>query len=48
MRALAAQLDPVLRYVKHRGDIEELPPLHKAEVAAQLFDRIEKLRGGRQ
>jgi phosphopantothenoylcysteine decarboxylase/phosphopantothenate--cysteine ligase len=29
------------------GEVEELPPLSKAEVAAQLFDRIEKLRGSR-
>ncbi len=28
------------------GDVEELPSLLKAEVAAQLFDRIEKLLGG--
>jgi phosphopantothenoylcysteine decarboxylase/phosphopantothenate--cysteine ligase len=28
------------------GEIEELPPLSKADVAAQLFDRVEKLRGG--
>jgi phosphopantothenoylcysteine decarboxylase/phosphopantothenate--cysteine ligase len=28
------------------GEIEELPPLPKAEVASQLFDRVEKLRGG--
>jgi phosphopantothenoylcysteine decarboxylase/phosphopantothenate--cysteine ligase len=27
------------------GEVEELPPLPKAEVAARLFDRIEKLRG---
>jgi phosphopantothenoylcysteine decarboxylase/phosphopantothenate--cysteine ligase len=29
------------------GEVEELPPLPKADVAAQLFDRIEKLRGSR-
>ncbi len=29
------------------GEVEELPPLPKTEVAAQLFDRIEKLRGSR-
>jgi phosphopantothenoylcysteine decarboxylase/phosphopantothenate--cysteine ligase len=28
------------------GEIEELPPLPKADVAGQLFDRVEKLRGG--
>ncbi len=28
------------------GEVEELPRLSKAEVAAQLLDRIEKLRGG--
>jgi phosphopantothenoylcysteine decarboxylase/phosphopantothenate--cysteine ligase len=28
------------------GEIEELPPLPKREVAAQLLDRVEKLRGG--
>jgi len=28
------------------GDVEELPSLPKAEVAAQLLDRVEKLRGG--
>jgi phosphopantothenoylcysteine decarboxylase/phosphopantothenate--cysteine ligase len=27
------------------GEIEELPPLPKSEVAAQLLDRVEKLRG---
>ena len=27
------------------GEIEELPALPKAEVAAQLLDRVEKLRG---
>jgi len=29
------------------GDIEELPSLPKREVAAQLLDRVEKLRAGR-
>jgi phosphopantothenoylcysteine decarboxylase/phosphopantothenate--cysteine ligase len=29
------------------GEVEELPSLPKAEVAAQLFDRVEKLRRGR-
>jgi phosphopantothenoylcysteine decarboxylase/phosphopantothenate--cysteine ligase len=29
------------------GEIEELPPLSKGEVAARLLDRIEKLRGSR-
>jgi phosphopantothenoylcysteine decarboxylase/phosphopantothenate--cysteine ligase len=28
------------------SEIEELPPLPKAEVAGRLFDRVEKLRGG--
>jgi phosphopantothenoylcysteine decarboxylase/phosphopantothenate--cysteine ligase len=28
------------------GDVEELPSLPKAEVAAQLLDRVEKLRAG--
>jgi len=28
------------------GEIEELPPLSKADVAAQLIDRVEKLRAG--
>ena len=28
------------------GEIEELPTLPKADVAAQLLDRVEKLRGG--
>jgi phosphopantothenoylcysteine decarboxylase/phosphopantothenate--cysteine ligase len=28
------------------GEIEELPSLPKADVAGQLFDRVEKLRGG--
>jgi phosphopantothenoylcysteine decarboxylase/phosphopantothenate--cysteine ligase len=27
------------------GEIEELPPLPKADVAEQLFDRVQKLRG---
>ena len=30
------------------GEIEELPMLSKAEVAAQLLDRVEKLRGERR
>jgi phosphopantothenoylcysteine decarboxylase/phosphopantothenate--cysteine ligase len=30
------------------GDVEELPLLAKAEVAARLLDRIEKLRGARR
>ena len=29
------------------GQVEELPLLSKAEVAAQLLDRLEKLRSGR-
>ena len=29
------------------GDTEELPLLPKAEVAARILDRVEKLRGGR-
>jgi len=28
------------------SEIEELPPLPKADVAGRLFDRVEKLRGG--
>jgi phosphopantothenoylcysteine decarboxylase/phosphopantothenate--cysteine ligase len=28
------------------GELDELPPLPKADVAGQLFDRVEKLRGG--
>ncbi len=28
------------------GDVEELPCLSKTEVAAQILDRIAKLRGG--
>jgi phosphopantothenoylcysteine decarboxylase/phosphopantothenate--cysteine ligase len=30
------------------GDVEELPLLEKADVAARIWDRIEKLRGARQ
>ena len=30
------------------GEVEELPSLPKAEVAAQLLDRVEKLRGGKR
>jgi phosphopantothenoylcysteine decarboxylase/phosphopantothenate--cysteine ligase len=33
-------------FVGPGGECEELPPLPKAEVAGQLFDRVEKLRGG--
>jgi hypothetical protein len=29
------------------GEVEELPLLEKREVAARIFDRIEKLRGAR-
>ena len=32
-------------FVWPSGEVEELPPLPKAEVAAQLLDRVEKLRG---
>ena len=28
------------------GEVEELPPLPKPRVAAELLDRVEKLRGG--
>ena len=34
-------------FVWPNGEVEELPLLPKAGVAAQLFDRIEKLREGR-
>lgn len=34
-----------VRFVWPSGEVEELPLLPKAGVAAQLFDRIEKLRG---
>jgi len=34
-------------FVWPEGEVEELPSLPKAEVAAQLFDRVEKLREGR-
>ncbi|MCA9503820.1 MAG: bifunctional phosphopantothenoylcysteine decarboxylase/phosphopantothenate--cysteine ligase CoaBC [Spirochaetaceae bacterium] len=36
-----------VRFVWPSGEVEELPLLPKSGVAAQLFDRIEKLRGGR-
>ena len=32
-------------FVWPSGEVEELPPLPKAEVAAHLLDRVEKLRG---
>jgi hypothetical protein len=32
-------------FVWPEGEIEELPSQPKAEVAAQLLDRVEKLRG---
>ena len=32
-------------FVAPNGEIEELPPLPKASVAAQLLDRVGKLRG---
>jgi hypothetical protein len=34
-------------FVSPGGEVEELPSLPKSEVAAQLFDRVEKLRGDR-
>jgi phosphopantothenoylcysteine synthetase/decarboxylase len=33
-------------FVWPEGEIEELPPQPKTEVACQLLDRVEKLRGG--
>jgi len=30
------------------GDVEELPLLDKREVAARIWDRVEKLRGARR
>jgi len=33
-------------FVGPGDEVEELPPLPKAEVAGRLFDRVEKLRGG--
>lgn len=38
--------DNTVVFVWPGGEIEELPPLPKSEVAAQLLDRVEKLRGG--
>jgi phosphopantothenoylcysteine decarboxylase/phosphopantothenate--cysteine ligase len=37
--------DNAVVFVWPGGEIEELPALPKAEVAAQLLDRVEKLRG---
>jgi phosphopantothenoylcysteine decarboxylase/phosphopantothenate--cysteine ligase len=37
----------VVVFVRPGGELEELPPLPKTEVAAHLFDRIEKLRASR-
>jgi hypothetical protein len=34
-------------FVWPAGDVERLPSLSKAEVAGQLLDRVEKLRGAR-
>ncbi len=36
----------VVSFVWPGGDVESLPMLSKAEVAARLFDRIEKIEGG--
>jgi phosphopantothenoylcysteine decarboxylase/phosphopantothenate--cysteine ligase len=38
--------DNVVVFVRPGDEIEELPPMRKADVAAQLLDRIEKLRAG--
>jgi phosphopantothenoylcysteine decarboxylase/phosphopantothenate--cysteine ligase len=38
--------DNTVVFVWPGGEIEELPPLPKSDVAAQLLDRVEKLRGG--
>jgi len=38
--------DNVVVFVWPAGEIEELAPMSKADVAAQLFDRVEKLRAG--
>ncbi|MFQ5416552.1 MAG: bifunctional phosphopantothenoylcysteine decarboxylase/phosphopantothenate--cysteine ligase CoaBC, partial [Myxococcota bacterium] len=38
--------DNTVVFVWPGGEIEELPPLPKLDVAGQLFDRVEKLRGG--
>ncbi len=35
-------------FVWPAGDVERLPSLSKADVAAQLLDRVEKLRGARE
>ena len=35
-------------FVSPDGEVEELPLLAKSEVAAQLLDRVEKLRDGRR
>jgi phosphopantothenoylcysteine decarboxylase/phosphopantothenate--cysteine ligase len=33
-------------FVRPGGEVEELPPLPKSRVAAELLDRVEKLRSG--
>ena len=46
-RALARLIDSdtnAVVFVWHGGEVEELPSLPKSEVAAQLLDRVEKLR----
>ena len=40
--------DNAVVFVWPGSEIEELPPLPKADVARRLFDRVEKLRGGRR
>ena len=39
--------DNVVVFVWPAGEIEELPPMSKSDVAAQLLDRMEKLRAGK-
>jgi phosphopantothenoylcysteine decarboxylase/phosphopantothenate--cysteine ligase len=39
--------DNVVVFVWPVGEIEELPPMSKSDVAAQLLDRMEKLRAGK-
>jgi phosphopantothenoylcysteine decarboxylase/phosphopantothenate--cysteine ligase len=40
--------DNAVVFVWPGSEIEELPPLPKADVARRLFDRVEKLRGGKR
>ena len=40
--------DNVVVFVWPAGEIEELPPMSKSDVAAQLLDRMEKLRTGKE